>query len=329
MASRATALLVCLALLLAGCTGPVAEDGDKPSREQRSRGVPAIEARWVSCNPFIPAVDGMSFGGGGKAAVLPALDKSFQPVAAVICRSDSQPHPGGGSDLVAIEERADHITALVAALRLPDQSVHECHGEFWAQYVPWLALLDAQGRWIRPGIPLAPCNAPRAEVRTAINQLSTIRVSTRVLRRNDRDVAKAGGCHDWEHYDRVFLQSKAPSPASLPGVAAAMRVCRFLNHPTTDAGSGRSSFTDGTLQDGNQLSAATWAAVRREISAAGPAAPCSQTSVRFAVLRERSWDRPISVEADGCRRVLIEGGDFSRGDLRQGSATLVSLLYDR
>jgi hypothetical protein len=271
----------------------------------------------------------MLFGGGGKAAVLPAMDKRFQPVAAIICRSDSQPHPGGGSDLVAIEERANNITALVAALRLPDQSVQECHGEFWAQYVPWLALLDAQGRWIRPGIPLAPCNAPRAEVSTAIDQLSTTRVSTRVLRRNDRDVAKSGGCHDSEQYYHVFTQSNDPSPASLPAVAADMRVCRFLNQPTVDAGDGRSYYIDGALQDGNQLTAERWAAVRREINAAGPAAPCSKTSVRFAVLREQSWDRPISVEADGCRRVLIEGSDFNRGDMRQGSAELVSLLYDR
>ena len=321
--------MVCLVVLVAGCTGPVAEDVQKPWREPRSRGVPAIEASWVSCDPFIPPVDGMMFGGGGKAAVLPAMDNRFRPVAAIICRSDSQPHPGGGSDLVAIEERADDITALVAALRLPDQSVRKCHGEFWAQYVPWLALLDAQGRWIRPGIPLAPCNAPRAEVKSAIDRLSTTRVSTRVLRRNDRDVAKSGGCHDWEQYDSVFTQSKEPSPVSLPAVTAEMRVCRFLNHPTVDPGSGRSSYTDGILQDGNQLTAETWAAVRREISAAGPAAPCGKTSVRFAVLREQSWDRPISVEADGCRRILIEGSEAYLGDMRQGSAALVSLLYDR
>jgi hypothetical protein len=271
----------------------------------------------------------MLFGGGGKAAVLPALDKEFQPVAAIICRSDSQPHPGGGWDLVAIEERADNITALVAALRLPDQSVRKCHGEFWSRYVPWLALLDARGRWIRPGIPLAPCNAPRTEVNTAIDQLSTTRVATRVLRRNDRDVARSGGCHDSEPYNGVFTGSKAPSPASLPAVAANVRVCRFLNQPTVDAADGRSYYIDGTLQDGNQLTAERWAAVRREISAAGPAAPCSKTSARFAVLREQSWDLPISVEADGCRRVLIEGSNFNRGDLRQGSAELVSLLYDR
>jgi hypothetical protein len=207
MAGRATALMVFLALLVAGCTGPAVADLQKPSRVQRSRGVPAIEASWVSCDPFIPAVDGMLFGGGGKAIVLPAIDKRFQPVAAIICRSDSQPHPGGGSDLVAIEERANDITALVAALRLPDRSVRECHGETWAHYVPWLALLDAQGRWIRPGIPLAPCNTPRAEVNTAIDQLSTTRVSTRILRRNDRDVAKSGGCHDSEQYSRFFTES--------------------------------------------------------------------------------------------------------------------------
>jgi hypothetical protein len=99
-----------------------------------------------------------------------------------------------------------------------------------------------------------------------------------------------------------------------------MRVCRFRNQPIA---------TGGNLQDGNRLTAETWAAVRREISAAGPAAPCDKTSPRFAVLRENSWDRPISVEADGCRRVFIEGNEFHWGDLRQGSARLVSLLYDR
>jgi hypothetical protein len=322
MAGRATALMVCLALLAGGC-GPVTEDGEKPWRAKRARGTPAIEARWVSCDPFIPAGDGMMFGGGGKAAVLPMMDDGFRPVAAVICRSDSQPHPGGGSDLVAIEERADDITALLAALRLPDQSVHDCHGEFWAQYVPWLALLDAQGRWIQPGIPLAPCNAPRAEVRTAIERMSTVRVSTRVLRRNDSDVAKAGGCHDTEQYDRVFAVGASTGPVSLPAAGANMRVCRFLNRPAD----GPSFHLDGTLQDGDQLTAEAWAAVRREIGAAGPAAPCDQASLRFAALREHSWDLPIAVEADGCHRILIETDDSLRDDLRQGSAALAVLLF--
>ncbi|GIE01500.1 hypothetical protein Adu01nite_28500 [Paractinoplanes durhamensis] len=314
-------------LLAGGCAEQAGADNDKPSRRDRAHGMPAVEASWVSCEQFIPAPDGMLFGGGAKAAVLPMLDESFPPVAAVICRSDSQPHPGGGWDLVAIEERADDITALVAALRLPDQNVHDCHGEFWAQYIPWLALVDAQGRWIRPGIPLAPCNAPRAEVKTAIEQLTTTRVSTRVLRRNDRDVAKAGGCHDSEEYDQVFGPDRMPVPATLPDAGIPMRVCRFLAEPTVE--DGRTYYLRGLLQDGEQLTAAGWAAVRHEIDVAPPAAPCNQVSPRFAVLREKSWSRPVSVEADGCRRVLIEGSEFNLGDMRQGSGKLVSLLYHR
>ncbi|MEU4240053.1 hypothetical protein [Actinoplanes sp. NPDC026619] len=319
MGGRTSALAVCL-VLLAGCAGPAPADGEKPRRDARSRGVPVVEAAWVSCDRFVPAPDGMLFGGGWEAVVLPALGGTFRAVAAVICRSDSQPHPGGGSDLVAVEERATDIADLVTALRLPDQSMRDCHGEFWAQYVPWLALLDAQGRWVRPGIPLAPCNAPRAEVSAAIARLPVTRVSTRVLRRNDRDVAKAGGCHDAEPYDEVFGVVHEPDPASLPAATAGMRVCRFRTGSAVLDGY-------GILQDGGPLPAATWAEVRREIAAAGPAAACDQVGTRFAVLREKSWDRPISVEADGCRRVLIEGSISNRGDLRQGSAELVSLLY--
>lgn len=185
------------------------------------------------------------------------LDEKFQPVAAIICRSDSEPHPGGGSDLVAVEERADDITALVAALRLPDQSVRDCHGEFWAQY----------------GVP----------------RRGVLRRCVHGEQRTQSDVAA--------RRHRGHARLPLPEGRRPPGRQPALR---------------RDS-----------------AAVRGEISAAGPAASCDKTSPRFAVLRENSWDRPISVEADGCRRVFIEGNQFHRGEMRQGSARLVSLLYDR
>ncbi|MET8151289.1 hypothetical protein ACIBSW_31730 [Actinoplanes sp. NPDC049668] len=320
MAGRTATLVIGLAVVLAtgGCAGTVAGDGGPVG----SAGALTVHARWESCAAASPA-DG---DGGQDALSLPRMDAGFEPVAAVVCRTVPQRRPSGGSDLVAVEERADDVTALVSALRLPDDDATASDCTLELPFVPWLVLLDGQGRWVRPGVPTDACRKPRQEFRTAYEQLRTQRVTTRVLREIESDEAVASGCsQQWSDVVWMVGQSgggKDNTPDPLPADEAEVGVCVY-RVPPSEQGVGKPG---GTFESGGRLAAGRWAAVRRVLTAAGAASACTTPSSRFAVLHLPAG--LIYVEADGCRRVLIEGST-GPGVLRQGTAELTTLLFDR
>ncbi|MEU5906107.1 hypothetical protein ABZ780_17210 [Micromonospora sp. NPDC047467] len=185
MRSGRTALAAALlGVALSGCagsgTGPNGVDDPGPAQ---------IADRWTSCAeaapqagtvlPAPPAPDG-SASPAPEGLVSPTptepavgrIDPAFTPVAAVLCGREFRPGPGGGQEQVATERRADEIASLVAALRLPDQRADRdvaCTLDLLVP--PWLALLDEQGRWLRPYLPMDSCRKPRAEVRAALDGL--------------------------------------------------------------------------------------------------------------------------------------------------------------
>ena len=112
------------------------------------------------------------------AADLPRLDDNFTAVAAVVCGADNQNQPNGSEYLIGTEDRAGDVAELVAALRLPDEP--NTRGMCTADNptVPWFVLIDAQGRWVRPGVPRDQCSKQRAEVRVAVKSLNLARTST-------------------------------------------------------------------------------------------------------------------------------------------------------
>ena len=321
MAGRVATLAIGLALMLtaAGCAGTVPAGG-----EPASAGGLVVHPRWESCADAYPedgsAVDGQD------ALSSPRLDDVFQPVAAVICGTEQQQRPGGGSDLIAVEERADDVTALVSTLRLPDEEPTDLACTLEAPLVPWVVLLDEQGRWVRPGVPVDECRKPRHEVRTAYDQLRTERVKTRVLREIESDGAAASGCtQTWG--DMVWATGKMGggqdhTPGPLPADDAEVRVCIYQVSPGERGGDKPA----GEFESGGKLAAGRWPAVKRALAAGGPASACTTPGTRFAVLHVPA--ALIYVEADGCRRVLIEGGTGPSA-LRQGTADLAALLFDR
>ncbi|MEV6812881.1 hypothetical protein [Micromonospora sp. NPDC051296] len=254
------------------------------------------------------------------------MDEGFQPVAAVVCRVVPQRRPSGGEDLVAVEERADDVAALVVALRLPDERSTEGICTMELPFVPWLALLDAQGRWVRPGVPIDVCGKPRQEFRAAYDRLPAERVTTRVLREIESDEAVASGCSQrWA--DMVWVTGQfGGDQGTTPGVLAAddadIRVCIY-QVPESEQGGGKPA---GDFRSGGELAAGRWTAVKRELTAAGPAAACRTPASRFAVLHLPTGF--VYVEADGCRRALIET-TAGPGSLRQGTTKLTSLLFDQ
>lgn len=158
--------------LLAACDNtPVPE----PVAVPRLSATPVVNASWTSCaaEPSVTYDDRTAT----DAAVLPLLDPGFRAVRAVVCYEGAvQKTPGSDLDPVAAEVRADDIGALMAQLRESDEAPPTPAGEDGLQdvctaeirHVPWVAVIDANGRWVRPGLPLDSCGMVATPVLQAI-----------------------------------------------------------------------------------------------------------------------------------------------------------------
>lgn len=170
-----TTVAVLLTVLAGGCArADVKPAGPAPV-------APEVHTRWESCPPAGDPNESTL-----EAYGLPVLDDAFQPVAAVVCRVELRERAGGGTETIAEELRAEDVGALVTALRLPDEAVtaQACTEEF--HLVPWLALLDREGRWVRPGVPTDSCRKPRIEFRKVLGELATTTVSSRIVEQPGR-----------------------------------------------------------------------------------------------------------------------------------------------
>ncbi len=322
MRARATTTIVALfAVLAGGCARPdVDTGGTEASWPAPSGPAPTVNARWESCDVAAPeyadAQDGLT---------LPPLDDTFQPVAALICRSEVRERPGGGSEMTAEEVRADDLRELLPALRLPSESAtaEACTADLPA--VPWLALIDRDGRWIRPGIPIDSCSKPRMEFRQAYGKLTTVTVKSRVIRQLESDAAATAGCSQtygdmtWAAGGVENVQGKTLAP--LPSRTSARR-CVY-DVPVGERGTVKPA---GEFRDGGRLSASEWAAIRTEIEASAPAtATCDTPAGRFAVI-DLEPGGTVNIEADGCRRILAEPAN-GPGVYLRSSKRLTDLVF--
>lgn len=170
------ALAGCTAALLAGCTsgtgsaGPSApgtleprvqqsRTGSIPADAARPAGTPTVNARWTSCAAAFPAAATLV-----SPYRIPVYDPSFKAVTVIVC-ADS----GGGT---MREQRSDNVNPVLNALPLPDVPPLDsgiCSGD--GEIALDLVLLDARGRWIRPGLPAdVACGKMRPEIREALHE---------------------------------------------------------------------------------------------------------------------------------------------------------------
>lgn len=274
----------------------------------QSKGTPVVNPAWQSC----AAADAAN---GGGATGLPRLAAGFMPVAAVLCRTVEQRRPGGGTDQLAAEDRATDVTALATALRLPDggRTGGGCSTDLVG--TPWLALIDAQGRWVRPGVPIDGCHHPRREVLTAIGALRTTRVSAHFRTTTISDAAAASGCgqdySDMAWATRRNDPTRTAAPTAVPTPDAPVKICIF-RVPASEQGSPKPG---ADYESSRTLTSAQWNAVRKELAEAGPPAACTVPASRIAV-----FDGGTVAELDGCRMVLVGGM------VREGTPALVGLL---
>ncbi|MEU4474197.1 hypothetical protein [Micromonospora sp. NPDC023888] len=330
MRSGRTALAVALlGVALGGCgaSGTGSGGGDEPGPAQ-------IVEMWTSCAEAAPQAGAIlsvpKTGAPTPAGVDPRIgrvDPAFTPVAAVLCGREIRPGPGGGRDQVATERRATQLAPLLAALRLPDQESDRgvaCSLEMLVP--PWLALLDDQGRWLRPYLPTDACGKPRAEVRKALAELSTTLVDSRVVGQVEGPAAEAAGCAQrWT--DLVWVETSngrpgPPAPATSPA-AGPLRLCVY-QVPPAERGGGKPA---GDFVYGGPLPAERQAGVLRALANRRAVADCATPASRFAVLRPLDGGAGPDryVELDGCRRFLI-AASTGGGQVGQGDDTLAALL---
>jgi hypothetical protein len=320
---------------LAACAQNTGLDGpaDPAARDGVARtaptGRPAVQPRWTSCAAALPP--GRTPDEDTSATVpidLPRLGDGFTPVAAMVCARENRRRADGGEDLVATEGRATDIAALVAALRLPDAAptTQACTDDL--PMVPWFALVDARGRWVRPGTPADECGKIRTEVRTAVRAVTLAPVSAHAIRETVSAGAAAAGCEqDWSDMiaaspaDGPRPAVAAPAPYTLAGE---IRLCVYR----VPAGEQGSAKPVGGFVHGGVLPAGKLSAVAARVRSLRPAAACRRPAGLFATLMptgENAGRGSVYVELDGCRRVLRENADEASG-LVQGDPTLVALL---
>jgi len=278
---------------------------------------------------------------GNDAVSLLRFADTFHPVAAVMCREDTQQRPDGGTDAIAVEDRADDVAALLAALRLPDapppspepsagdespDSDLICTADGYSP--PRLVLRDRQGRWVRPWIPRDDCGKPLAEAKAAMDKLRWTRVATRVLGEVESAEAAASGCDqvftDMVWFTGVYPPTRQGDLAPLADDAASIRLCIYQ----VKASGRDSEKPQGDFAAGGTLPTNRWAAVKRAVQTSGKATTCTTPANRFARLVTPRGD--IYVELDGCRRLVAQGvvpaDGTSLDTIWQASTDLPALL---
>jgi hypothetical protein len=314
--------------LLAGCGGSPSGVG---SPGARPAGTASAEPAWASCD----AVGAPSQGPNpAEALTLPRLGPDFVPTAVVVCQLTPERRADGGQDLLAVEGLAgapDDVAAVLTAVRLPDESrtPGACTSDLPG--VPWFALVDGSGRWVRPGVPADACGKIRIEVRQAVERLTLRRVAARPVRELESSGAAASGCvQQWA--DIVWVTGQTP-PDPLPGpppagredpfaAGAGLRVCVY-GVPPAERGGGKPA---GTFERGTVLPADRRPALAAALRRTATAPACTTPATRFALIRPvDDTAGTIYVELDGCRRVLIEPAD-GRPWLGRADDALAGLL---
>ncbi|GAA3455350.1 hypothetical protein [Dactylosporangium matsuzakiense] len=312
---RTVTLLVAVLAALAACGARADRPGDPAPPPS---GAPEIHDAWTSCrqeadpSTFEPTI----------VLSLPRLPAGFEPAELVVCSAGTQQRPDGGEDFVQLERRGRDVAAVTAALRLPSAPLtgNPCTADLPG--IPWFAVLDAAGHWLRPGVAADACGKIRFEARTAVEHAQLTVVATTVLGESRSASSAASGCP--MGYGNMVAAETAGG--RLPGAepdapTGEMRVCLYTVAPAERGGDKPA----GRFDRGGQISAAAWAPLRTTLLAAGPPAPCTANAGRFALIRRADNNLgAVYFELDGCHRLLFETASGSA--VRQGTPALAAEL---
>jgi hypothetical protein len=239
----------------------------------------------------------------------------------VLCTTTTRSYPGEGEWLVAVEQRArSGIDKLLGELRRPSSPVTAEACTLEMVTVPWFALVDGDGRVVRPAVPTDECRKPRREALAALQSLPYQTVAVRRIHLVQSQQAIDTGCAD-EWKDVVAIEAEGARPGG-PGPVLDRRSDRLV--VCTYRSSGEAKLPEGVLSGGREIRGEQVAELLAALDAAGPALPCSRHHSAFAVLRPADGGEAYVeayVEMDGCRRVLAPDRT-----LRQADSHLVDLI---
>lgn len=243
----------------------------------------------------------------------PTLPDGFEPVAVVVCEIDERIFEGDREWYVVVQRQAvSGIDRLVRLLRqprdekLPPQTLCAVAYEF----PPWVALVGADGRWVRRHVPEDGCGRVTDRFNKAVDAARWTTIGERrdtPVRSDDELRAEGLGC-DYESGDPasipLFFAPTSTGIAAIDGPTTRLTVCRYAVTPDSD----------GVLvfQSGGPVPPETGAALARELAATEPGRRCPSETTRTATIRGEDGTDRLTVQLDGCRLVFDATGGWGQ-----------------
>lgn len=260
---------------------------------------------WTGCE----AVGAFREDGRTTPPTTGAVPPGFTPARVVLCEEGERTNAAGDTVSVDLERTSTDVAPLLTYLAQPDgrptQAV--CTADGWIP--PRLFLVDADGRYVAPTIPVDGCSKPLGWRDHA--GWTSLSYTDRVVREgevSESAEAKASGC-DMAYKDVVdaYATSSHRRPGGFAGDpfgGRPLKVCVFeVPEPDrgTDAPPGR--FVSGRAIDDQERSTVVTA-----LLATPETSPrCGRADARFASLAAPGGGPTLFVELDGCRRVVSDG----------------------
>ncbi len=264
-----------------------------------------VQASWPGCEALGAFVTDRGQQPSGQGGV----PSGFTPDRVVLCEREVRTTAAGEVG-VELERSATDVGPLLIYLARPSErsSNGPCTADGWL--APWLFLLDADGRYVAPEIPVDGCGKPFGWYDDR-DHLAWQRpaYTDRVVREvpvGENAQARVTGCPTT--YDDV-LDASAASTRRRPGGFTedpfGGRPLRYCTYDVADGSDPRSVFVGGydLVEDERaQLVAAL-------LSAPEATAACSARPTDLTVVGSKEGGPSLLVETDGCRRVLSTAGE--------------------
>ncbi|WP_032377613.1 hypothetical protein [Rhodococcoides fascians] len=216
------------------------------------------------------------------------VPEDFQPVAAVLCDSFLGDDVAADRTVGYGEERWEGDFSIVVEL-LDRRSEHEtwfpdsCGEDYSLAVLPEFWLLDDHGRAVRPGFPLNSCGRAKPGALGAIRDLTSAgRVEHRVALSDDQ-IRRYFRC------PTVYVPPTSGSGQPAESLTIGNTFCRF---------------------DSRQFAGATPISTAPSLQTLPPAPTCDLRASSVAVTLYSdglSYDQQLTIELDGCRRVIPDG----------------------
>jgi hypothetical protein len=253
---------------------------------------------------------------GGAGIVAAPLPGDLAVTEVVECSVEDRPVAGDGVWSFNVEKRSIvGIERLLATLRTKDEPAPaNLTCALVGITLPWFALVDTRGNWVRPHLPLTMCGAPQPAMMSALAAVSwsTVRatkdkqVTTQAQATAEAQAAAVGCATPFKDMISIDASFRVPtsSPSGLLGSPqTGFTVCHYA--ASKDPG----GMPLLTFISGRRVSGTAAATLANALMAAGPVQPCqlAHTTVIGIFTSASDW---LLIEDDGCHRVL-DGGNNS------------------